>query len=178
MEAGYTFLKDSLLIRLFYFDTKTNNPITYDPLDGYKAKNFSHLHNSGFEVSLKNIVDRKTYDVSLTFQNPQSPDGLNPSMLVQSARRANFFGSVGFSFKKDKYSFSIRGLGSSARKDSDYSAQSLPKYFVLNSSLKYKLNNFIDVFVNIQNLTNKEYQLAYGYNAIPQQFSIGINSNY
>ena len=177
-EAGYTFLKDSLMFRLFYFDTKTNNPITYDPSEGYKAKNFSHIHNSGIEASLKNIVDRKTFDVSLTFQNPQSPDGLNPSMLIQSARRANFFGSVGFSFKKDRYAFSIRGIGSSARKDSDYSAQSLPKYFVVNSSVKYKLNKVVNIFVTMQNLTNKKYQLAYGYNTMPQQFSIGVNANY
>ena len=177
-EAGYTFLKDSLMFRLFYFDTKTNNPITYDPSDGYKAKNFSHLQNSGFEISLKNIADRKTFDVSLTFQNPQSPDGLNPSTLIQSARRANFFGSVGFSLKKDRYTFSIRGTGSSARKDSDYSAQSLPKYFVVNSSVKYKLNKVVNVFITAHNLTNKKYQLAYGYNTIPQQFSIGINASY
>ena len=58
------------MFRLFYFDTKTTNPITYDPSDGYKAKNFSRLNNSGFEVSLKNIADKKTFDVSLTFQNP------------------------------------------------------------------------------------------------------------
>ena len=55
--------------------------------------------------------------------------------------------------------------GSSARKDSDYSAQSLPKYFVVNSSLKYELNKVVNVFVTIQNLTNKKYQLAYGYNS-------------
>lgn len=177
-EAGYTFLKDSLMFRLFYFDTKTTNPITYDPSDGYKAKNFSRLNNSGFEVSLKNIADKKIFNVSLTFQNPQSPDGLNPSALIQSARRANFFGSVGFSFKKDRYAFSIRGTGSSARKDSDYSSQSLPKYFVVNSSVKYKLNKAVNVFVTMQNLTNKKYQLAYGYNTIPQQFSIGVNANY
>ncbi len=177
-EAGYTYSKDNVMFRLFYFDTKTNNPITYDPSDGYKAKNFSHLNNSGFEVSLKNITNRKIFDVSLTFQNPQSPDGLNPSTLIQSARRANFFGSVGFSLKRDRYALSIRGTGSSARKDSDYSAQSLPKYFVVNSSVRYKFNNVVNVFVTMQNLTNKKYQLAYGYNAMPQQFTIGINANY
>ncbi|MDA9719005.1 TonB-dependent receptor [Betaproteobacteria bacterium] len=177
-EAGYTFLNDSLMFRMFYFDTKTNNPITYDPADGYKAKNFSHLHNSGFEVSLKNISDIKNFDVSFTFQNPQSPDGLNPSTLIQSARRANFFGSIGFSLKKNRYGFSIRGTGSSGRKDSDYSAQNLPKYFVINSSVKYKLNNIINFFVTMQNITNKRYQLAYGYNTMPQQFTIGVNANY
>ena len=143
-----------------------------------KNKNFSNLNNSGFEVSLKSSAMRKTFDVSLTFQNPQSPDGLNPSTLIQSARRANFFGSVGFSLKKDRYAFSIRGKGSSARKDSDYSAQILPKYFVINSSLKYELTKVVNVLVTIQNLTNKKYQLAYGYNTMPQQFSIGVNATY
>ena len=177
-EAGYTFLKESLMFRLFYFDTKTNNPITYDPSDGYRAKNFSHLNNSGFEVSLKNSSHRRTFDVSLTFQNPQSPDGLNPSKLIQSARRANFFGSVGLSFKKDRYAFSIRGTGSSARKDSDYSAQGLPKYFLVNSSIKYELNKVVHVFATMQNLMNQKYQLAYGYNTMPQQFTIGVSANY
>jgi outer membrane cobalamin receptor len=167
-----------LMFRLFYFDTKTNNPITYDPSDEYRAKNFSHLNNSGFEVLLKNSSHRKTFDVSLTFQNPQSPNGLNPTTLTQSARRANFFGSVGFSFIKDRYTFSIRGTGSSARKDSDYSAQSLPKYFVVNSSVKYKLNKVVHVLATMQNLTNEKYQLAYGYNTMPQQFTIGVSANY
>ena len=90
----------------------------------------------------------------------------------------NFFGSIGFSLKKNRYAFSIRGTGSSARKDSDYSAQSLPKYFVVNSSLKYELNKVVNVFATIQNLTNKKYQLAYGYNSIPQQLSIGVNASY
>ena len=177
-EAGYTFLKDSLMFRLFYFNTKTNNPITYDPSDGYRAKNFSHFNNSGLEVSLKNSSHRKTFDISLTFQNPQSPDGLNPSTLIQSARRAYFFGSVGFSFKKDRYAFSIRGSGSSTRRDSDYSAQRLPNYFVVNSSVKYELNKVVHVFANIQNLMNEKYQLAYGYNTMPQQFGIGLSANY
>ena len=177
-EAGYTFIKESFMFRLFYFDTKTNNPITYDPSDGYRAKNFSHLNNSGFEISLKNSSHRRTFDVSLTFQNPQSPDGLNPSMLIQSARRANFFGSVGFNIKKDRYAFSIRGTGSSARKDSDYSTQGLPKYFLVNSSIKYELNKVVHVFATMQNLMNEKYQLAYGYNTMPQQFTIGVSANY
>ena len=60
--------------------------------------------------------DGKTFDTSLTFQNPKSPDGLNPSTLIQSARRANFFGSIGFYCSSleivwyvGRYSFNVIG---------------------------------------------------------------------
>ncbi len=177
-EAGYTFLRNSLIFRLTYFDTKTSNPITYDPSDGYKAKNLSRFQNSGYEISLKNVTEKKIFDISLTFQNPQSPDGLNPSSLIQSARRANFFGSFGFTVNGDKFDFSIRGTSSSARKDSDYSSQMLSKYFIINGSLKYKIRRGLNIFGTVQNLANKNYQLAYGYNTIPQQFTIGVSSTF
>ena len=40
-EAGYTFSNESVMFRLFYFDTKTNNPITYDPRRIQSEKLFS-----------------------------------------------------------------------------------------------------------------------------------------
>jgi outer membrane cobalamin receptor len=177
-ELGLTFFDDLTFFRVGYFDTDTKNPITYDPEDSYKAKNFSLMQNQGMEIQGKIYRGNHTFDYSLTFQNPRTPSGLNPKVMTQSARRSKFYGSFGYALTMNKYTFSLRATVSGKRRDSDYNNIDLEKYLSVNGTLNYQFLPQVNVFASVQNISNSRHQLAYGYNTIPRLFMMGFKVNY
>ena len=177
-ELGLTFFDDFVFFRVGYFDTDTKNPITYDPEDSYKAKNFSFMQNQGMEIQGKIYRGNHTFDYSLTFQNPRTPSGLNPKVMTQSARRSKFYGSFGYAITMNKYTFSLRATVSGKRRDSDYNNIDLEKYLSVNGTLNYQFLPLVNVFASVQNISNSRHQLAYGYNTIPRLLMMGFKVNY
>jgi vitamin B12 transporter len=176
-ELGLKYLDNNLSFKLVYFDTDTTNPITYDPADNYIAKNFKSFKNNGIEISAKTNYSNHNLNFSWTLQDPISPNGLNPNNSVQSARRARSFGSLNYIYSKGNLSLNLKGISSSSRKDTDYSSTRLGKYFVINAGLEYELKNDFKIHVRALNLTDSNYELAYGYNTIPRFISIGFSLN-
>ena len=177
-EIGFKYASEDSLYRFVFFETKTDNPVVFDPADGYKAKNTSFFENAGFEISGKTIFKKHNIGLSWTFQDPESPNGFDLNQVVQSARRARSFGSVVYNFREDNLSLMIKGIFSSSRKDSDYSAVRLKKYNVFNLSLSYFIDKKTNISADISNLTNEDYELAYSYNTIPQTFSLNLSRTF
>ncbi len=55
---------------------------------------------------------------------------------------------------------------------------SLPSYFLLGANISYQMNEQIRFFADAQNITNKKFFDARGFNAIPFLFNAGINFNW
>lgn len=174
-ELGLAFAFDDYNLRLVLFNTKTDNPITYDPAEFYKAKNFKSFKNQGLELS--SSIDLKSHQVKLawTFQDPKSPYGNDTSKTVQSARRAKSFGSVDWNYSWKKYQLGAKAIYSSTRYDSDYSVVKLDDYFILGLRARVNLDKSLSAFIRTENVTNKKYQFANGYNTAPSSVYIGVN---
>ncbi len=176
-EIGITYNHNKYNFRIVYFDTETNNPITFDPSDSYKAKNFKSFKNNGLEVtSVLNFQDNLV-KLSWTLQDPETPFGFDTSKNVQSARRARSFGSVSWDFIRESYELGVKSVYSSARFDSDYSNVRLDDYLVFSVRGEFKFNKKLSLFVKGENITNENYQLANGYITSPSSIYFGVSYN-
>ena len=174
-ELGLTLAMTSYTVRAVLFNTDTNNPITFDPADFYKAKNFKSFKNKGLELSSSVDLQNHQIKISWTLQDPKTPYGFDTSKTVQSARRAKSFGSIDWNYLWKKYEFGAKAVYSSSRFDSDYSTVRLDDYFILNLRAKAEIDKNLSIFLRTENITNSKYQLANGYNTAPSSIYLGIN---
>jgi vitamin B12 transporter len=173
-ELGMTFLMPTFNFRAVLFDTDTDNPITFDPTDSYKAKNFRSFKNNGLELSSSVILNKHQIKLSWTFQDPETPFGFDTSKTVQSARRAKSFGSIDWDYSWSKYELGAKAIYSSSRFDSDYSSIELDDYFVLGLRGKINIDKNLSLFLRSENITNTKYQLANGYNTAQSSIYVGL----
>ena len=75
---------------------------------------------------------------------------------------------------------SITGKYVSKRYDAVYQSSdvTLDNYIIFGASAQYIINNHVKLFVDGQNITNKKFFDAYGYNSIPALFNGGVTVNW
>ena len=86
----------------------------------------------------------------------------------------------GYQFTKGLYA-SINGKYISSRYDvGGYKKADvlLDSYFLLGVYAEYKFGDYLKVFTDVQNITNKRFYEVRGYNAIPAMFTIGATFNW
>ncbi len=111
--------------------------------------------------------------------------------------RAKFFDSTTNSWEdltrrpKETYTLGVKGkyrkwkgtiwlLHYGSRKDMDYSSfpakeVTLDSFTTLNAYISYQLNEKLSIYLKGVNLTDKDYELAYGYNTMERAVFTGIN---
>ena len=91
-------------------------------------------------------------------------------------RRPKFTYTLGFNFSYEKLSFSARALHYSDRNDSN--GKNLGGFTTLNCYASYKLNNRVKLYAKGVNLTDKKYELAYGYNTMGRALFLGATISF
>ncbi|MGE8363917.1 TonB-dependent receptor plug domain-containing protein [Cupriavidus sp.] len=160
VELGAQYSTDSAgLLRVTAFETRYDNLITaaLQPNGLFLAQNINKAKVQGIEASWRARLMGTDVGASVTFQNPV--DEQSNTQLLRRARRHAAF-DVGRQFG----AFRLGGewIVSSARLDSG--SRTLGGYSIVNLTARYNIDKQWFVAARVENLFDKNYQLAYPYN--------------
>jgi len=167
-EIGAQYAAGATILRATLFDTRTHDQFGFDPLT-FQTINIARAKNQGLELSASTVLAAIDWRASLTLQDPK--DESSNKVLV---RRAKTLGSLGAA-----KSFGAWRLGADVQyTDSRTDIPGNPKlapYWLTNANARYQLNKEVSLFGRIDNLFNRDYQTAYGYNQPSRGLFVGVN---
>ncbi|WP_350294378.1 TonB-dependent receptor [Limnohabitans sp. Rim8] len=156
-EVGASYATGDALARLVYFQTDTRDAIDYDK--NYRAVNIGQTENTGLEATLRSQWMGNNIKASMVNQDPR-----NVTLGMPQARRAKTYGSLDISRPLAGYDIGAKLYASGERKDSPYSSTMLGGYSVLSFYASQKIDERWSARVRLENVFDKQYQLASGYN--------------
>lgn len=173
-EAGIQYAKGKDIIRLTAFEWHTRDLIQYgtDPVTYYSTYyNVSRAKNTGAELTAQTEIFGVDISSNLTWQNPKDREN-----DVQLGRRAKFFGSLNVSKTFGQWYLGGDIQYTGHRPDGSYEgAYNLGSYTLVNLNARYNINKNISLYARIENLFDKEYETAYGYNQPDRGAYVGVN---
>jgi vitamin B12 transporter len=116
----------------------------------------------GYQLRRQNWSSR----VEMIFQDPRDRD--TGDILLRRAKRSL---TAAIQYQKNQHTLGADLLATSERRDFD---ATLASYGIVNLNYLYRLNPVWQVKTHIENLFDKEYQLASGYNAQARFFMLSI----
>jgi vitamin B12 transporter len=155
-----------------YFDNHIRDLIAYQfPL----MMNINEAQITGQELSYAGDWGNKHLKASVTLQNPRDT-GTGQQLL----RRAKQFAHIGASHEFADWSFGAEVRYSGSRPDvnsNTFPATSviLPGYSLFNLTSRYSIDMNLNVTARVDNLFNRKYSDAYGYNPLKRTLFVGIN---
>ncbi|ALS68418.1 TonB-dependent receptor plug domain-containing protein [Pandoraea apista] len=158
VEAGVQYATDALgVMRLTVFQTRYSNLIQYasDLAGNYTAQNVGTAKVQGLEGSWSGQVYKTDVRASFTFQNP-----VNEDTHTDLSRRARHFASFAVNRNIESVRVGAEWILSGARLDG---TKHLGGYGLVNLSARYNITKAWYVALQVQNLLNKDYELAYSY---------------
>lgn len=150
------------VLRMSVFETRYSDLIVSSVVPGsggllYLAQNVASAKVQGLETSWRGSVWGTDLGASVTIQNPVN-EGSNTQLIRRARRYASF--DVGRSF--GAWRFGGQWIVSSARLDNN--SITLGGYGIVNLNARYNINKQWFVAARVENLFDKNYQLAYPYN--------------
>lgn len=147
------------LLRVTAFETRYDDLIVSTAVGNglFLAQNVNKAKVQGIEASWRAKVWGTDLGANVTFQNPV--DESNNTQLLRRARRYASF-DVGRDI--GSWRFGGQWLVSSSRMDSG--SRTLGGYGILNLNARYNIDKQWFVAARVENLFDKNYQLAYPYN--------------
>lgn len=160
VEAALQYASDALgIVRLTAFQTRYSDLINYVPTQGglfYLAENVGRAKVQGLEGSWSGEVGKTRVRAALTVQNPVDED-----THTDLPRRARHFASFSANRSFGDWRFGGEWIVSGARDDS---GANLAGFGLVNLSARYDITKAWYVSAHIDNLFDKNYELAYTYN--------------
>ena len=164
-EVGVQYAYEAALLRAAVFDTRTREQLQYDPVANTFA-NIARARNRGLEVSASGTLAETALRASLTLQDPR--DELTDARLRRRAKTlASLSANRGFG------PWQVGGDVSVTGSRPDGSAQ-LGAYALANLNARYRLSKSVELYGRIENLFDRDYQSAYGYNQAPRGIFAGV----
>jgi vitamin B12 transporter len=157
-ELGVTYSDESSLLRAVYFDTQTQDAIVYANTAPYALSNIGAVRNNGVEMTARGRIYSLNWKGTLVVQDPW-----NVTDNIQLARRAQEYGQIDISWMVNRYDLGARIYTSGSRTDGA-TANTLAGYGLLSIYASKQLTDQWIARVRIDNVQNKAYQLAYGFN--------------
>lgn len=159
------FTAENTRIEVVYFDQEIENAIDFDlaGFSGYiQEKGISR--SKGIELTVESpINDRLGVFGNYTYNDTSTPDG-----EIRS-RRPRHLANVGASFDilPDVWSvnLSVRAARGAENDVFGVGYVKLDSYEVVDLTTNFKLNEFSEVYVRAQNLTDEEYEEVTGFNS-------------
>jgi vitamin B12 transporter len=165
-EIGLQYAATAALLRATLFTTRTKQQLQYDLLTN-RFDNIANASNRGLELSVSSNWHDTDLRASLTLQDPR--DDTTGQRL---RRRAQTLASL--SALKSIGSWQVGGdLGfTGARADA---AQRLGAYWTAGVNTRYTIRKGLAVYGRIENMFDRKYQTAYGYNQPPRGVFVGLS---
>jgi vitamin B12 transporter len=160
VEAGVQYTTASAgLLRVTAFETRYNDLIVaaLQPDGMFLAQNVNKAKVQGIEASWRANLYGTDIGASVTFQNPVD-EQTNTQLLRRARRHAAL--DVGRNF--GNWRFGGEWLLSSARMDAG--SRQLGGYGIVNLNARYNIDKQWFIAARVENLFDKDYQLAYPYN--------------
>jgi vitamin B12 transporter len=166
-EIGAQWAHDGQVLRATSFRTRTSNLLQFDPATS-AFNNVANASNKGLEVSYSGKFSSADLRGSLTVQNPT--DDATGQRL---SRRARTMASFGASVPLGQWTVGGDLRYTGARPDAPANP-SLPAYTVANLTTRYALTPGIALTARIDNLFDRKYQTAYGFNQSGRAAYVGV----
>jgi vitamin B12 transporter len=148
-----------------------------DGFDSYETRNLDVARVLGITLSGRRSVGAFTVRANGTWQDPER-EATDPVSGIQSngplARRARHHGNVGIDWREGAWRSGLQWRWQGQRMDSSISPERMGAYGVLDASLSRQMGGGWQWFVRGVNLTDKVYETAYGYTAMPRSFFAGF----
>ena len=155
-----------------YFENRIDNLIVAAPVT-YLPENLQRARIRGWELLGDTRFVGMTIKTALTVQRPENRD-----TGEQLRSRAKRFGSL--SAARDFGTWEVSGdvVASGARFDSSNQATGtrMGGYTVVNANLRYRIDKTWSVELVGQNLTDKKYELAQGYNTPSRSLFLNVRA--
>ncbi|MDI1363127.1 TonB-dependent receptor [Methylotenera sp.] len=171
-EASIRFNNSDRDVKLTAYHNKVTNLIDWQ------------FNNTTFLFSPVNIANATLKGLSLSDSEHLGNLTISANLDVQSARdeatdeflsrRAQRHGQVGAYYKINKLSIGANVFAESQRDDSGFNNNKTAGYGILNLTAAYVLNSNWSVKANVNNILNKDYELAYGYNTAGTNAFVGV----
>ena len=168
-EAGIQYAKGKNLIRLSVFEWHTRNLIDYVYTGHYTGEysNVGRAKNTGAELTAQTEVFGLDVGSTMTWQNPKDRETGD-----QLDRRAKFFGTFNVSKTFGQWYLGGDVQYTGHRPDGEHD---LGSYTLVNLNARYNINKNISLYARVENLFDKEYETAYGYNQMDRAAYVGVN---
>ena len=166
-ELGLQWTEGAQVVRATLFRTRIDNLLLYD-LNTYSFNNVSRASNKGLEVSYSGKAAGADVRASLTLQDPT--DDSTGQRLV---RRARTMASLGASLPLGAWQLGGDLRFTGARPDTAFNP-ALASYVVANLQARYALTPELALTGRIDNLFDRDYQTAWGYNQARRAAYVGV----
>jgi vitamin B12 transporter len=171
-ELGLSHSSDVGVFRVVYFETLTRNAIDWIgawncPANCYE--NIAKTDNNGVELSLQGQAAGFGYRVSAVSQDPRNVSGGN----IRLARRAQNYGSFGVTRAALGLDWGANVIWSGDRLDGA-TPNRLGSYSVVNLTASKQLTPEWALRARLENAFDRNYQLAYGYDAVPRGLFLSL----
>jgi len=170
-EVALEKIANDSIISLVAFNNKTKDLINFD-FEENILKNISQSTNRGFEV--RYIWKNKTINgrFLLRYQDPK--DSLGLQLLRRSKK--SFSANIYKDFSLGTLNLNLYAFG----KKRDFGNLALPKYHLFHLSFIRHISNQMNISIRLENIFDKEYFTASGYNGYYQNQgrSLWLNATY
>ncbi len=171
-ELGVHYAVQSQRVDLVYFDNRIRDLIVIN--NTYTTMiNLNEARSNGVELAYNGQFGDTGVRLAATRQNPR--DVQTGQTLL---RRAKDFSSAGVTRQLGALKVGGEWQHSGERADSDintFARTTLAAYDVVNLTASYALNKRLDLSARVDNLFNRDYMLAHGYNTLGRTVFVGLN---
>jgi vitamin B12 transporter len=140
----------------------------------FEPDNVSEARIDGFELSgIQPIGKGWSTRVNLTIQDPR-----NKSLNTILPRRSRIFGTAVLRYAMGNFSAEGIARGEGERYDDNENLHKLPSMIIVGFSASYRMWQGSTLRVQIDNLLDKKYQPAVGFNGIPRTVWASISHTF
>ncbi|MBI1174458.1 MAG: TonB-dependent receptor [Sideroxydans sp.] len=172
-ELGMHYTAGGQQVDVAYFDSRIRDLIASNGLAAGSVINLSQARNEGWEFSYDGQFGDTGVKAALTLQNPR--DGQTGQLLV---RRARSYGSIGITQRLGLWKVGGECQFSGPRVDYDintFARTTLSGYQVVNLTANYALDKHLNLSLRADNVFNRDYMLAHGYNTLGRTVFVAVN---
>lgn len=167
IELGSRYrLDDHHSFSLNVFQNDIDNLINYNA--AFMLENIDETRIRGIELGYRLRQQNWTSRIDVIFQNPR--DRTTGNILLRRAKRSL---TAAIQYQINQHTIGADLLATSERQDFD---TTLASYAIVNLNYLYRVNKSWQLKTHIENLLDKQYQIASGYNT--QGFFIMFNVEY
>lgn len=171
-ELGLHYAVGSQRIDLAWFDNRIRDLIVNNNLPASTMINLSEAHIDGIEMAYAGRFGNMDVKAALTSQNPR--DSQTGQILL---RRARSFANASAAQQFGAWRVGGEWQHSGVRADVDintFARTTLAGYDLVNLTASYALDRQLGLLLRVDNLLNRDYMLAHGYNTSGRTLFIGM----
>ncbi|MGD8926198.1 MAG: TonB-dependent receptor [Thioalkalispiraceae bacterium] len=157
-------------LNVTYFSNWINNLIAYEGTN-FQAINIAQARTKGLELQYTLAKDKWSLNTNLTLQ--RAYDEETKLDLIRRPREKLGM-TLGYDHSNDAHT-RLEVLYSASRLDGSNKEFELPSYTIFNLATRIKIDRQVWVDARMDNITNKQYELARGFNTPDRSVFLGIS---